>query len=246
VSSVDGGTISSGSAGATGAVTGGVEPVSSAASGGGAGGATAASRVDADLSVPAQPAPPSVFVEGEVSQAAGREGSAVLGGGGAGMVESRVGGVGSSGAEQEATAATRSGQGEIRGAGFVAGDAQASASGASTSRLEQAGNLEFSQRDQAVAKSRSVEDAHDQARHVADDPAAVGTERAKLEASSKVGESLPVDPRGVEAQANVATSTVANPRAAAQAQAEGMAATQEREVEVKVGVGTPPAGDEKK
>ena len=249
--------------GATGAATGTAGAATGAATGsvgsaGGAtfdtGGASSVGRVSSNLA--GQAAPPPVSVEGQVSQTAGQEGSAVLHGGGSGIVEREVGGGVS--VEQEATAAGRAGTRDASNLQHAAGSAAVSADVGASSGFGRAENLELGQRDQMVARTEAAEDAHAQARRIADDPAAVGTERAEMAASQKASEAMPVDPHDVQAQAGVVTSTVENPRAAAQAKAEGAVSAQEREAEVKVGlrgpdgrsreeiVGSPPTGEDDK
>jgi hypothetical protein len=253
VSSIGGGASATSTAGATGAATAGVDPIGSTTSG-----ASAAGQLDPSFDLPDQPAPPSVSAESEVSQAAGQEGSAVLRGGGAGVVEREMGGAAGAGLEQEGVAAGRGARGDVRGTQFAAGEASFSATTAPTSGLGRAENLEFHQRDQVVARSQAAEDAHSEARRVVDDPAAVGTEQAEMKASQKAGEAMPVDPRRAEAQAATVTGAVENPRGAAQAKAEGTVSIHEREAEAKIGirgsdgrsreeiVGSPPTGDDEK
>jgi hypothetical protein len=258
VSSVGSNTFtSSGAAGAPGAAAGGVSPASSATFTGGTGAASAAGGLDSSLDLPDQPAPPQVSAETQVSQAAGEQGNTVPHGGGTGIVEGEVGNAGS-GLEQEAVASARGGQSDVRGAKLSAGEAQFSAATAPTSGLERAENLEFSQRDQVMARSQSAENAQSEARRAVDDPTAVGTERAEQAASQRAAESMPVDARDAEAKANVVTGAVADPQGAARAQAQGAAAAQEREAEVKLGirgpegqsreeiVGSPATGDDEK
>jgi hypothetical protein len=269
VSSIDPGTVTTSTAGATGTATAGATGTATAGATGTAtagvdpvGGATAATgdvgRLDADLDLPDQPAPPSVSAEGEVSEAIGRDGSSVLRGGGAGVVEREVGGAGSSELEQEAVAASRGGQGGVTNAKYAAGEASFSAVSAPGRKLDQAGSLEIHERRHVVGQAQEVEDAHSEARRIVDDPTAVGTERAEMEASQEVGESMPVDPNRAEAKANVVAGAVDDPRGAAQGHAEGVVSAHEREAEVKVGirgsagqsreeiVGSPPTSDDEK
>jgi hypothetical protein len=258
VSSVGGsGTISGSTARATGAATSAADPFSGSDVGGadaGTAGAVTAGRG----SVPGQPSMPSVSVEGEVSQAAGQEGSTVLRGGGSGVVEGEVGGFGSAGSAPEATAATRGGQADVSNLRFAADVATGSPSAAVSSGIGRSESLEFSQRDQVMAKSREAEDAHDQARRLVDDPEAVGTERAELAGSAKVDEAMPADVGRVQSQAGTATAAVNDPAGTARSHAEGAVSTQEGEAEVKIGihgsagasreevVGKPPTGNGEK
>lgn len=245
--------------GATGgAATGGV--TSGAAIGGAASSATATGRIDSSVATPDQPRPPSV--ETEVSRAAGRDANVTLRGGGAGVVEREVGPTGDAELEQEVVAKSREGQRGVSDMKYGAGEAQFSATAGPTSGLGRAENFEIRERDQVVARSQEAEDAQAAARRVANDPGAVGTERAEMAASQRAAETLPVDPRRAEAQANVVTGAVDDPRGAAQAQAESAAEAQAREVQgeaqVEVGVrgpggqsheeivGKPPTGGEKK
>jgi hypothetical protein len=234
-----GGTVTAGATGAAGAAT---APTAGSAASGGIGDASSIGRIGS--SVPGQPSmTPSVTAEGEVSRTVGQEGSSVLRGGGAGVVEGQVGGGASASAEQEAVAATRAGQKDVGNAKFAAGAAASSPDVVVSSNLGRAEHAEFSQRDQVSARAQAAEDAQSQARRAANDPAGVGTERAEMAASAKVGEAMPAEANRVQAQADVAAGAVENPRGAAQAQAEGAVATQQREAEVKVGVsgsvGTP-------
>ena len=197
---------------------------------------------------------PSVSVESEVSQAAGQDGSAVLRGGGAGVIERETGGVSESSVKTEATAAARHENLEARNAAGVAGDATSFRDPAS--EVARAENLEFHQRDQAVARARAAEDANDQARRIADNPTAVGAERAQGIASQKIGDATPA--ARVEANVNLATGAVENPRGAAQGQADAAVSAQERDAEAKLGIrgsagpsreevtGRPPTDDDKK
>jgi hypothetical protein len=199
---------------------------------------------------------PSVSVESEVSSAAGQQGSTVLRGGGAGIVEQQAGGAVGANLEVEATAAAREGNTDARGAAGVAG--QVTSFRDPSSEVARAENLELHQRDEAMAKARSAEDVHDEARRTVEDPTAVGTERAQSMASQKISESTPSGVGRAEANVNLATDAVANPRAAAQNQADAVVSAQERDAEAKLGIsgsatvstegvaGTPPTGGEKK
>lgn len=255
MSSVGTGAISgSAGMGAVGAPTS-ADPVSSGAVGGGVTGASAVGG----LGAAGQPAAPSVSADAEVSDAVGQQGSTVLRGGAQGVVENQVPGGGSVGAGQDTVAQVRAGQSTVSDAHYAVGEAVGSPTSAAESGFDRGGSLEFSQRDQAVAQARSVEDAHDEAHRIVDDPQAAGTERAELEGASAVGGALPVDPGRAQAQANLATGAVADPQGTARSQAEEALAAQERGAEVKVGVsgtagtagatgtaGTPPDGSEKK
>jgi hypothetical protein len=249
--------VSGSTARATGAATSAVDPLGdSTISGSDAG--TARAVAGGRVSVPGQPAMPSVSAEGEVSQAVGQEGSTVLRGGGAGVIEREAGGVSGGGAEQEATAATRGGQSGASNLRYAADVAAGSPSVGVSAGINRGENLQFSQRDQVMARSRQAEDAQDQARRIVDDPTAVGTERAELAASAKIDESMPSDVGRVQSQAGAATAAVNDPTATARTHAEGAVSTQEREAEVKIGirgsagasreeiVGKPPTGDDEK
>jgi hypothetical protein len=177
---------------------------------------------------------PSVSVESEVSQTAGQQGSTVLRGGGAGIVEQQAGGASTSNLEVEATAAARQGSSDARGAAGVTG--QVTSFRDPSSEMARAENLELHQRDEAVAKARSAEDAHDQARRTVEDPAAVGSARAHSMASQKISESTPAGVGRAEANMNLATDAVADPQAAARNQAEAAASAQARDAEAKLGV----------
>ncbi len=239
--------------GVPGAAAGGVTPVGTATFSGDAGAARAAGELDADLDLPDQP-PPSV--ETKVAQATGPEGATVLGGGGAGVVEGELGGAGS-GLEQGGVAEVRAAQGDVRGAKFAAGEAGFSATTAPTSGLARAENLEAGQRDRIMAETQAADDAHTEARRVADDPTGAGMEQAELAASEKAAAAVPIA-GGTRAKAEVVTGAVADPEAAARARAEGLAAEQEHEAEVKIGIrgpegpsheeiaGSPPTGDDEK
>jgi hypothetical protein len=91
-----------------------------------------------------------------------------------------------------------------------------------------------------------------------DNPTAVGTERAELEASHQLDKSMPVDPQSLESKAGTVTGAVEDPGAMAQTHAEGAVSAQQGEAEVKIGIrgsagqshegvtGSPPTGSGEK
>ena len=107
------------------------------------------------------------------------------------------------------------------------------------SGIARAEHLEFSQRDQFVARSQAAEDAHAEARRIAADPTAAGTERVEMAASERAAGALPVDPHSAEARVATVTGAVEDPGGTAQAAAESAASAQEREAEVKIGIRGP-------
>lgn len=192
--------------------------------------------------------------EAQVSQAAGQDGTAALRGGGAGVVEREAGAVSGADIKMQATGAARHEEIGARHSSELVSDSAVSTSGYRdpASEVARAEQLEFNQRDQAIGKVRGVEDRHDEARRITNDPRAVGSEKAEYEASLKMSEASPVDVDAAEAKANVATGAVQNPRGVAQGQVDASISAQEREAEVKLGVsgsaeasrGTPPTGND--
>jgi hypothetical protein len=162
------------------------------------------------------------------------------------------------GVVEGAVGATREGEHVVRDARFAAGDARLSATDAPVSGLERAESLGAAERGRVVTGAQSAEDVHAEASRIADDPSAVGTERARREASQKAGDSLPFDRDRMEGQANLATGAVANPGSAAEAQVEASVSAQERKAEAELGIrgpegksreeitGSPPSDDGEK
>jgi hypothetical protein len=239
VSSVGNGTFNGGAVGGATGATGATGAATGAATVGDAQ-FTATGTVDPSAVRSATSGPdvasgvPAVSAESEVSQAAGQQGSTVLRGGGSGIVEGQVIGGTESGARIEAADAARQGNVDARGAAGVAGSATSFRD--PQSEAARAANVEFHQRDQAVAQARAAEDAHDEARRTIDDPTAAGTERAEIAASDKMAGSMPAGAARAEANVNLATGAVQDPRSAAQNQAQAQVSAQEREAEAKLGI----------
>lgn len=223
-----------------------IEGQSRTASSAPSGSGTTDLNVEADLvSKPANLSNETQHAQGEfsaesaeagVSRNVGPEGQSVIQGGGAGVAERQVGGVGAD--TSAARQVARGEELEAKGGVEVVREGAIGQTGYSNpeSEVARADVLAFHEKDQLQAKADVADNARTSAEATYADPRGAAKAEASIAANEGIRENSPVDPYAAQADANQAEAAIQNPEVAATSRVDLEVEAKERETAAKVGV----------